>query len=147
MGFSRQEYWRGLPCPSPGDLPGPGIEPRSCCWPKSWPPLPTKAEWKIRRHSLEEIEMWLLFSAGREGNPVGSCLKNCAPLHEESRGFYRASACSQAMRNKGDRTLTASSCIVSKTIINRVSNPVIESGSFVFLWPSFWSVTTRGKVL
>ena len=29
MGFSRQEYWSGLPCPSPGDLPYPGIEPRS----------------------------------------------------------------------------------------------------------------------
>ena len=28
-GFSRQEYWRGLPVPSPGDLPDPGIEPRS----------------------------------------------------------------------------------------------------------------------
>ena len=26
MGFSRQEYWRGLPCPPPGDLPDPGIE-------------------------------------------------------------------------------------------------------------------------
>ena len=24
MGFSRQEYWSGLPCPSPGDLPDPG---------------------------------------------------------------------------------------------------------------------------
>ena len=29
MGFSRQEYWRGLPCPPPGDLPHPGIKPRS----------------------------------------------------------------------------------------------------------------------
>ena len=29
MGFSRQEYWSGLPCPSPGDLPNPGIEPTS----------------------------------------------------------------------------------------------------------------------
>ena len=28
MGFSRQEYWSGLPSPSPGDLPGPGIDPR-----------------------------------------------------------------------------------------------------------------------
>ena len=28
-GFSRQEYWNGLPFPSPGDLPDPGIEPRS----------------------------------------------------------------------------------------------------------------------
>ena len=36
VGFSRQEYWSGLPFPSPGDLPNPGIEPRS-------PALPTDA--------------------------------------------------------------------------------------------------------
>ena len=29
MGFSRQEYWRGLPFPSPEDLSNPGIEPGS----------------------------------------------------------------------------------------------------------------------
>ena len=29
MGFFRQEYWSGLPCPPPRDLPEPGIEPRS----------------------------------------------------------------------------------------------------------------------
>ena len=29
MGFSKEEYWSGLPFPSPGDLPDPGIEPRS----------------------------------------------------------------------------------------------------------------------
>ena len=29
MGFSRQEYWSGLPFPSPEDLPDPGLEPRS----------------------------------------------------------------------------------------------------------------------
>ena len=29
MGFPRQEYWSGLPFPSPGVLPDPGIEPRS----------------------------------------------------------------------------------------------------------------------
>ena len=28
MGFSRQEYWSGLPFPSPRDLPNPGIKPR-----------------------------------------------------------------------------------------------------------------------
>ena len=31
MGFSRQEYWSGLPCPPPGDLPDPGIEPCLLC--------------------------------------------------------------------------------------------------------------------
>ena len=29
VGFSRQEYWSGVPFPSPGDLPNPGIEPGS----------------------------------------------------------------------------------------------------------------------
>ena len=29
IGFSRQESWSGLPCPPPGDLPDPGIEPAS----------------------------------------------------------------------------------------------------------------------
>ena len=29
VGFSRQEYWSGLPCPSPGNLPNPGIELKS----------------------------------------------------------------------------------------------------------------------
>ena len=33
MGFSRQEYWSGLPLPSPGDLPSPGIEPLSSASP------------------------------------------------------------------------------------------------------------------
>ena len=37
-GFSRQEYWSGLPCPPPGDLPNPGIEPRSpALQADSWP--------------------------------------------------------------------------------------------------------------
>ena len=32
MGFSSQEYWRGLPFPSPGDLPDPGIKPGLLHW-------------------------------------------------------------------------------------------------------------------
>ena len=33
VGFSRQEYWSGLPCPPPGDLLDPGIEPTSAASP------------------------------------------------------------------------------------------------------------------
>ena len=44
LGFSRQEYWSGLPFPSPGDLLYPGIEPRS---PALWADaLSTKPPWK-----------------------------------------------------------------------------------------------------
>ena len=34
IGFSRQEYWSGLPCPPPGYFPVPGVEPRSLMSPK-----------------------------------------------------------------------------------------------------------------
>ena len=40
MGFSRQEYWNGLPFTSPGDLPDPGIKPRSPALQAD--PLPTE---------------------------------------------------------------------------------------------------------
>ena len=41
MKFSRQENWGGLPFPSPGDLPDPGIEPPSpTLWADSWPAEP-----------------------------------------------------------------------------------------------------------
>ena len=36
MGFSRQEYWSGLPCPFPGDLSDPGIKPTSLLSPALW---------------------------------------------------------------------------------------------------------------
>ena len=45
VGFSRQEYWSGLPCPPPGDLPNPGIETMSLmsaalAGTSSWPLVP-----------------------------------------------------------------------------------------------------------
>ena len=41
MGFSKQEYWSGLPCPSPGDLPDPGV-PLPFLW--KAPPLEMRRE-------------------------------------------------------------------------------------------------------
>ena len=32
MEFSRQEYWSGVPLPFPGDLPGPGMKPKTPSW-------------------------------------------------------------------------------------------------------------------
>ena len=51
MEFSRQEYWSGLPFPSPWDLPDPGIEPRS---PALWADtLPSEPQWKVDKRALE----------------------------------------------------------------------------------------------
>ena len=51
MGFSRQEHWSGLPCPSPGDLPDPGIEPESLRSPASAGRVfTTSATWEAPKH-------------------------------------------------------------------------------------------------
>ena len=51
MGFSRQECWSGLPFPSPGDLPDPGIEPGSPALQADV--LPSEPPGKPREGSLE----------------------------------------------------------------------------------------------
>ena len=64
MGFSRQEYWSGVPFPSPGDLPNPGIEPRSPAFqayslpyePQGRPFLPIK----MKRRKFSEGKLTLL---------------------------------------------------------------------------------------
>ena len=45
MGFSRKEYWSGLPFPSPGDPPDPGFEPRSPIFQED--SLPSKPSGKL----------------------------------------------------------------------------------------------------
>ena len=44
MGFSKQEYWSGLPFPSPEDLPNPGIEPGSPAFQAD--ALPSEPRWR-----------------------------------------------------------------------------------------------------
>ena len=46
MGFSRKEYWSGLPCPPPGDLPDSGIEPVSLTSPALAGFFTTSANWE-----------------------------------------------------------------------------------------------------
>ena len=50
MRFSRQGFWSGLPFPSPGDLPNPGIEPRSPALQAD--PLPTELQGKPMYKSM-----------------------------------------------------------------------------------------------
>ena len=50
MGFSRQEYWSGLPFPSPGNLPHPGVEPASLISPALASGLfATSATWEAQK--------------------------------------------------------------------------------------------------
>ena len=77
IGFSRQEYWNGLPFPSPGDLPDPGTEPWSSALQAdalpSEPPGKPLANWSVLREPCSagpqgtraQTQMGLLHSAVR----------------------------------------------------------------------------------
>ena len=50
---SRQEYWNGLPCPPPGDLPAPGMEPESLTSPTlAGGFFTTSATWEVQRECI-----------------------------------------------------------------------------------------------
>ena len=62
MEFSRQEYWSGLPFLSPGDLPDPGIEPRSPALKANalpFEPPDTLLYWPFKFPKLKNISIWL----------------------------------------------------------------------------------------
>ena len=55
MGFSRQEYWSGLPFPAPGNLPNPGIEPASVASPALQADSLPLSHWGSPTSSLSRI--------------------------------------------------------------------------------------------
>ena len=71
MGFSWQEYWSGLPCPPPGDLPDPGIELRLLClqyWQAGSLPLtPPGKPWFVTL--LPFIDTWFVWWAVNKPKP------------------------------------------------------------------------------
>ena len=78
MGFSRQEYWSGLPCPPPGDLPDTGIEPASPATPAlRMNPLPMSYQgspdtlYSLNTCSLHFYYDYMLWTENRLG--CGQC--------------------------------------------------------------------------
>ena len=66
MGFSRQEYWSGLPCLPPGDLLGPGTEPTSLMSPVlTGGFLTTNATWEAQSYLYSmETGLWFPLPSG-----------------------------------------------------------------------------------
>ena len=99
MEFSRQEYWSGLPFPSPGNVPNPGIKPRSPTLQADSLPTepPEKPTWGHRSiiiqnkqaNSKRELDLWywgwkLRGGELDEGNPKVLILKRTAVTKQEN---------------------------------------------------------------
>ena len=98
MGFSRQEYWSGLPCPPPGDLPDTGTEPASL----TPPPLAgwfstTNASWEawLTSYYEQDTMQWLYYTHKRSWflpQPIwSSCwyLEAIIILHTQGRKSWK----------------------------------------------------------
>ena len=66
-GFSRQEYWSGLPCPLPGDLPNPGVKSRypalqvdSLLSEPPGKPLKNQAKLKVDKQEMMRVNIIIL---------------------------------------------------------------------------------------
>ena len=90
MGFSRQEYWSGLPFPSPGDLPNSGIEPRSSILQvDSLPtelhctcPFPIQLIWETYQVNIQNVSVSPLpwYSSVQFSSVSQSCPTLCNPM-------------------------------------------------------------------
>ena len=72
MGFSRQEYWSGLPCPPPGDLPNPGIKPR--CAALQVDSLLSEPQWKPKNTGVGSLSLlWGNFPTQESNQGILNC--------------------------------------------------------------------------
>ena len=86
MEFSRQEYWSGLPFPSPGDLPNPGIEPGSAALRAD--ALPSEPPGS----GLNPINTWCVRACGRSNHiqlfATGSSVHGDSPDKNTGVGYH-----------------------------------------------------------
>ena len=75
MGFSRQECWSGLPFPSPGDLPDPGIEPRSPALQADALPSEPILVWTASQNT--RVDCYFLLQGILLTHGLNPCLLNC----------------------------------------------------------------------
>ena len=95
LGFSRQEYWSGMPCPPLGDLSDPGIKPMSLVFPALAGKLFTtsttwEAQKKNRQNQSTEVEVRLIltfrrYRLGKGMTMISGCLKM---LYHDRHGYY-----------------------------------------------------------
>ena len=108
MGFSRQEYWSGLPCPPPGDLPQPGTEPTSLVSPALGGRFfTTSATWETLILKIPRTKSDFLYDVGRSAEQWE---RAGAPNTQQEVVFvpvggrgWKGGARSRKLRNRGHR--------------------------------------------
>ena len=108
MGFFRQEYWSGLPFPSPGDLPDPGIQPASLMsLVLAGGFFITRATWEVRREELHANWGWV--TAGKGATSPGVTVDVIPASHpaQSARGYPET----RSLRGQGHKGTGCQCCL------------------------------------
>ena len=113
MGFTRQEYWSELPFPSPGDLPNPGIEPRSPTLQAD--ALTRKCQFAVDRKSYRSRQ-WssntvLVPNFHLSAREVGVNFDECAPSSPPRGNLLAGQRFGLFLNNKGNGNPLQYSCL------------------------------------
>ena len=108
MGFSRPEYWSGLPFPSPGDRPDPGIEPRSPTLEAgalpSEPPGNPCVKWTVSPSVVSDSAIpWTAWNSPGKNTGVGChfLLQGIVPTQELNMGLLHCRQILYHLRHQG----------------------------------------------
>ena len=108
-GFSRQEHWSGLPCPSPADLPNPGIKPRFLALQVDSLPSEPPGKPKLLKGFFQLDFSWLFPMALNAHHTSPSVLQglnaaSCALGQEDWQGLRQGERKGQDPRTSGQGT-------------------------------------------
>ena len=127
IGFSRQEYWTGLPCPPPGNLPDPGIEttsPVESLLLSHWGSTYTSISMLISISVQSCSYVWLFatpWTAAHQPSPIPEAYSNLCPLSQWclptiSSSVVPFSSCLQSFPASGSFQCVSSSYQVDKIL-------------------------------
>ena len=127
-GFSRQEYWSGLPCRPPGDLTNSGIEPRSPALQAD--SLPSEPPWKPKNTGVNILSLLQGIFPTLESNqgptpglpPCGHILYQLS--HKGSPRIQERVTYPFSIRSSGPRNQTRASCIAGGFFTNWATREV-----------------------
>ena len=138
MGFSRQECWSGLPCPSPGDLPDPGIESRS-------PALQADSLWFEPPGRLNASIVRSIFNSPGKIIQFSSVAKSlCNPMNRSTPGLPVHHQLPESIES----VMPSSHLILCHPLLFLPPIPpsirVFSNESTVCMrWPKYWSFSLR----
>ena len=126
-GFSRQEYWSGLPFPSPGDLPNPGIEPRSSTLQVDCLPL------SHQRSSSPRVLIVVLFSS--------TISQNILTIPTEKEGHWKVIRKTGSILNSSSQFTPAFENLSGWRLVTSLRRPGFDPRVGKISWRRKWQPT------